>query len=91
MSQVLLTSTQVASKIGLSAKAFNELLYKKGILNKRGRPSKKHKGVFKPFWYLLEPTYGKNIKSHHNVNNVKFYEHTLLSLFKEIGVGSTYE
>ena len=86
MSVVLLTSTQAGAKAGLSAKAFNELLYKKKILNKRGRPSKKQKGVFKPFWELLDLKYGQNIKSHHNVNNVKFYESMLPTLFDAVGI-----
>jgi len=87
MSQTLLTSTQAGAKVGLSAKAFNERLYQKGILNKRGRPSRKHKGVYKPFWELLDTRYGRNIPSHYNVNSVRFYESMLPELFVKVEIG----
>lgn len=83
----LLTSTQAAAKAGLSAKAFNELLYKNKILNKRGRPSKKNPKLFKPFWDLLDTRYGRNIASYHNVNNVRWYESMLPELFEKVGLG----
>ena len=84
---VLLTSTQVAAKVGLSAKVFNELLYKKEILNKRGRPSKKNPQTFKPFWFLLDLKYGQNNPNPHGGNTVKFYENMLPTLFTAVGRG----
>jgi hypothetical protein len=88
MPRVLLNSTQVAVKAGLSAKAFNELLYKKEILNKRGRQSKKNPKVFKPYWDLLDLKYGQNNRTPHGGNNVKFYENMIPTLFSAVGVGS---
>jgi len=84
---VLLTSTQAAAKAELSAKAFNELLYKKEILNKRGRPSKKNPQIFKPFWFLLDLKYGRNYPNAHGGNTVKFYENMLPTLFRAVGRG----
>jgi len=83
----LLTSTDVAKRAGLSAVKLNAILYSKGILNKRGRPSKKDPKVFKPFWEILEFKFGKNIPSHHGGGVVKFYPHMVDELLVEAGLG----
>lgn len=88
MKKVLLNSTQAGARVGLSAIYFNELLYKKGVLNKRGRRSQKNPKNFKPYWDLLDLKYGTNNPTPYGGNNVKFYDNMLPTLFKYVGVGS---
>ena len=89
MSRILLTSTQVAEKVNLSSKRFNELLYEKKILNKRGRRSKKDPKKFKPYWDLIELKYGQNFpRPYFGGNTVRFYEDMVETMFADIGIGS---
>lgn len=84
--KTLLTSTQVAQRAGLSVVKFNEILYNKKVLNKRGRPSRKNPRVFKPFWELLESEFGKNIPSMHGGGTVKFYANKVDDLLSRVGL-----
>jgi hypothetical protein len=81
-----LSSTQAGAKAGLSAEAFNKLLYSKNILNKRGRPSKSCPGTFKPYWDLIEKEYGYTTPDNHGGLNVRFYSDKLPDLFKRVGL-----
>jgi len=65
MGRILLNSTRAAQRAGLSATAFNQHLYKKNILNRRARPSKKDPTVMKPYCELLDLQYGQNFKNPH--------------------------
>ena len=82
----LLTPTQVAKRAGLSAVKFNEILYAKKVINKRGRPSKKDPKVMKPYWDLVRMEFGKNIPSYHGGGNIKYYPHKVDELLSLVGL-----
>ena len=83
----LLTATQVAKTVSLSAVKFNEILYAKNVINKRGRPGKKDPKVMKPFWELVEHEFGKNMPNFHGGGTVKFYENKVSALLSRVGLG----
>jgi hypothetical protein len=93
MSRVLLTSTQVAQRAGLSVHKFlaNKKLYdpntfQKSILNYRARASRKKENTWRAYWYLNDTYWGFNKKSIHG-NTVKWYSDRVDELFEKIGIG----
>jgi len=94
MSRVLLTSTQVAKRAGLSVHAFhkikklyNPMDFESSILNHRSRPSQKDPSVRKPYWWLNDARFGKNFPDRFGGNTVKWYSDKIDGLFCEIGIG----
>ena len=85
----LLTSTEVAKRVGLSAVAFNKHLQNKGVMYRRGRESRKHKGVHKPYWWIDDDylKFGVNKIQFTGGSIPRWYESRVDEFINSIGLG----
>ena len=87
--RTLLSSTDVGKRIGMSAVMVNKVLKEKGVMYRRGRPSKKLKGVIKPYWWIADEwiAFGVNQRNHHGGSTPKFFSDKVDELTLEIEQG----